>query len=638
MEEIKQDVREEQVTRLWRMFQNGRAYQSGRHLTERLPLYVRFYEGDQWPAPTKNTKNLPRPVVNVTKMICRSKKSAILGTPVRITYKCNRDGVATDKFNRFAEYIQKELGQDRFDKKGMDDGIKKGSYFYHYYWDSEAKGIEGRVTGALRVEMIDPLNIFFEDPTKTDEQKQAWILIASRETVASVKASCDEDVDQSLIRSDEANDPYGGREQDESELCTVLTRYFRRDGEVYVEKATRSATVNKPFPLTPDIEGARRGLFGEEDGANASLPDPPDRGSAWSGARATLYPVVVGNYETREKCIYGLGEIEGILPNQRAINFNLAMMLLSAQENGFGKYIVSKDALRGQVITNEPGQVLTDYTPGGGGIKRLQEPAMPSGPMQIVETLTSLTRAVTGATEVMTGETLGAGMSGAAIAQLQSQALQPVEELKSTFWGVKERQGKVLAQFYKLYYTQEPFVWIEESERGKGVIHSEFFDSSEFANTDFEVVVEAVGGTRAGVAGDINALDVALAQKAISLKTYFELYPREALSNRTEILRTLESEEANREAALLSQIDSLSKQAEALAGRVREQEGTVKQVESLIAENQRLRKVLAQLYHEAREKIRMANGQLYAAGSKITETTRDAQAMAQHIVNAKSKL
>ena len=627
--------REEQVTRLWRMFRNGRAYQSRRHLTERLPLYVRFFEGDQWPAPTKNTKNLPRPVVNVTKMICRSKKSAILGTPVRITYKCNRTDVATEKFNRFAEYIQKELGQDRLDKKGMDDGIKKGSYFYHYYWDAEAKGVSGRVTGALRGEMIDPLNIFFEDPTEIDEQKQAWILIASRETVASVKAGCDEDVDPSLIRSDEADDPYGVQEQDESELCTVLTRYFRQNGEVFVEKATRTVEVNKPFPLTPDIIGARRGLFGDEDAANNSLPDAPNKESEWCGARATLYPVVVGNYEMREKCIYGLGEIEGILPNQRAINFNLAMMLLSAQENGFGKYVVSKDALHGQVITNEPGQVLTDYTPGGGGIKRLQEPQMPSSPMQIVEALTSLTRSVTGATEVMTGETLGAGMSGAAIAQLQSQALQPIEDLKNAFWDVKERQGKVLAQFYKLYYTREPFVWYEDTDKDEREIRSELFDSAEFANADFEVVVEAVGGTRASVAGDINALDVALAQKAISLKTYFELYPKDALSNRTEILRTLESEEANREAALLAQIETLTGQAEALAVRVSEQEATVKQVEAMMAENQRLRRVLAQLYGEAREKIRFANEQIVAAGSKLSETTRDATAMAQHIVGTK---
>ena len=85
---------DDQSTELWRHFQRGRAYQSQRGLTKMLPLCVKFYEGDQWAPPTKNTKNLPRPVVNFTKMICRSKKSAILSTPVRIRYSTfdpNRD-------------------------------------------------------------------------------------------------------------------------------------------------------------------------------------------------------------------------------------------------------------------------------------------------------------------------------------------------------------------------------------------------------------------------------------------------------------------------------------------------------------------------------------------------------------------
>ncbi len=628
---------EERVTKLWRLFQNGRAYQSAQKLTSRLPLYVRFYEGDQWPAPTKNTKNLPRPVVNITKMICRNKKSAILSTPVRIVYKSDTVDANVEKFNHFSEYIRKELGQEMLDKKGIDDAVKKGSYFYHYYWDAEARGMAGRMQGALRGEMIDPLDIFFEDPTEVDEQKQAWILIASRETVDSVRARCDADVDPESIRADEAESPYGVGEQEGSELCTVLTRYFRRRGEVFVEKATRTAVVNKPFPLTPDVQAARLALTGGEDAGNNALPDNPNapqKPHGTSRARAYLYPIVVGNYETRERCIYGLGEIEGILPNQRAINFNLAMMLLSAQENGLGKYIVSKDALRGQVITNEPGQVLTDYSAGGGGIKRLQEPAMPQGPMQIVETLTQLTRAVTGASEVMTGETIGSGMSGAAIAQLQSQALQPVEELKNTFRKVKEKQGRVLAQFYKLCYTGEDFTVTEWDEQtGKEQYKHDRFDSAEFEGTDFEVVVEAVGGTHASVAGDINALDVALGKGAISVKTYFELYPEQALSNRTEILRILSSEEANREAVLLSQIETLTQQLTQSEARLREQEKTVEQVTALIGENQRLRQAIASLYNEARQKIRFANEQIAAAGARIGETTRDAQQMARHIVN-----
>ena len=92
----------------------------------------------------------------------------------------------------------------------------------------------------------------------------------------------------------------------------------------------------------------------------------------------------------------------------------------------------------------------------------MSEQAIQSQPLQLIDTLTQLTRVVTGSTEVMTGETLGAGMSGAAIAQLQSQAQQPVEELKDAFWLVKEKQGKVLAQFFKLYYTEKEFTFVEE--------------------------------------------------------------------------------------------------------------------------------------------------------------------------------
>ena len=622
---------DDQSTELWRFFQRGRAYQSQKGLTKLLPLCVKFYEGDQWAPPTKNTKNLPRPVVNFTKMICRSKKSAILSTPVRIRYSTFDPSQDVDRFNYFAEYIQKEMGQESIDKCAIDSGVKKGTYIYHYYWDAEARGMNGSVIGGLRCELIEPLNVFFADPTETDEQKQAWIMIATRESVKAVLERADKGVDKDAIKSDEADDAYARREQDESELVTVLTRYFRRDGEVWCEKATKTAIINKPFKITPDIDAARatieKAVNGGEDPAEDGLPDNTNADASNNGKRmrAYLYPVVVGQYEMREGCIYGLGEVEGIIPNQRAVNFNIAMMLLSAQENGWGKYVVSKDALRGQVITNEPGQVLTDYTPGGGGIKRLSEHSLPSSPMQIVDSLTQLTRVVTGASEVMTGETLGASMSGAAIAQLQSQALQPVEELKKSFWKVKEKQGRVMAQFFKLFYSPTRFTYTPEDALGStDERRVDTFSSAEYADTDFDVVVESVGGTNASIAGDINALETALKLGAISPLTYFQLYPSDALSNRTEILRVLESEEANKVAALSQQIQQLSQQLES-------QKQTVDQVMTLMNENERLKAALAKVYTEAKGKIEQANRQLITADRKLRETYDDAQQMAMSI-------
>lgn len=637
------------TTSLWDDYQNGLSYQATSGLAKNLPTFVKFYEGQQWAAPTKNTKNLPRPVVNIIKMICRNKKSAILASPVKIIYKAEDYMADVEKFNNFADYIQKEIGQEALDKKAIDDGVKKGSYFYHYYWDSEAQGKDGIKEGGLRCEIIDPLNIFFANPTETDEQKQKWILIASREDVSSVRAKCDTDIDPDMIKADEIDNKYGTIEQEGNKLCTVLTRYFRVEGEVYCEKATRNTMVNKPFPLAPDIQAASVALgLQEEDAPNNALPDNPDNTSlVKDGVKAGLYPVVVGNYEPRENSIYGLGEVEGLIPNQKSINFNLAMSLLNAQEVAWGKYIVLPEALRGQVINNEPGQVLTDYSGTGSGIRKMTEQTMQSQPLQLVDTLTQLTRTVTGASEVMTGEIIGSNMSGAAIAQLQSQAQQPIEELKDAFWLAKEKQGKVLAQFFKLYYTEKEFTFTQtETKRdaeGNRILNeygmpeeeeiqlTDIFNSADFANTQFAVVVEVINGTAASAAGDINILDTLLARGLISLRTYLRAYPKDALSNRSEILKGVEEDENNQLMQLQARLQQYEEQLTQSAQIIQQQKETVDKVVSLIKENNQLKTVIANLYTEAKTKIEQGNRQIRAGNAKLAETLKDASDFAQVI-------
>lgn len=637
------------TTSLWDDYQNGLSYQATSGLAKNLPTFVKFYEGRQWAAPTKNTKNLPRPVVNIIKMICRNKKSAILASPVKIVYKAEDYMADVEKFNNFADYIQKEIGQEALDKKAIDDGVKKGSYFYHYYWDSEAQGKDGIKEGGLRCEIIDPLNIFFSNPTETDEQKQKWILIASREDVSSVRAKCDSDIDPDMIAADETDNKYGTIEQEGTGLCTVLTRYFRIKGEVYCEKATRNTVVNKPFPLAPDIQAASEALgLQEEDAPNNALPDNPDNTSlVKDGVKAGLYPVVVGNYEPRENSIYGLGEVEGLIPNQKSINFNLAMSLLNAQEVAWGKYIVLPEALRGQVINNEPGQVLTDYSGTGSGIRKMTEQTMQSQPLQLVDTLTQLTRTVTGASEVMTGEVIGSNMSGAAIAQLQSQAQQPIEELKDAFWLAKEKQGKVLAQFFKLYYTEKEFTFTQtETKRdaeGNRILNeygmpeeeeiqlTDIFNSADFANTQFAVVVEVINGTAASAAGDINILDTLLARGLISLRTYLRAYPKDALSNRSEILKGVEEDENNQLMQLQARLQQYEEQLTQSAQIIQQQKETVDKVVSLIKENNQLKTVIANLYTEAKTKIEQGNRQIRAGNAKLAETLKDASEFAQVI-------
>ena len=640
------------VTELWRDYENGVAYQGSSGLSVKLPQFVRFFEGDQWPKATKNTKNLPRPVVNIIKMICRNKKSAITATPWRIVYKCENRMADIQKFNDFSQYITKEMGQEALDRKAVFDGVKKGSYFFHYYWDAEAKGKDGTREGGLRCETIDPLSIFFADPTQTDEQKQKWILIASREEVDSLRAKCDKGVDKELIRPDEYADKYGTVEQEGSKLCTVLTRYFRINGEVYIEKATRNVIINKAFPLAPDLEAAAKELGLDEEGQrdidapNNSLPDGKSGEALTSDrVRAPLYPIVVGSYEEKEKSIYGLSEIEGLIPNQKAINFNIAMSLLNAQQMAWGKYIVLPGALKGQIINNEPGQVLTDNTNTGNGIKKMTASALESNPMQLVNSLTQLTRSVSGASEVMTGETIGANMSGAAIAHLQAQAQQPIEDLKNNFKLVKIKQGKVLAQFYKLFYSAKEFVFTKEAVKtdaqGAPIMNAQglpqkqevsqvgVFNGADYENVEFEVVVEAVAGTKSSTAGDINILETLFARGAIDLKTFIACYPEDAITNKSEILKFIEEREASSVMQLQAQVQQLTALLEEYKVTIESQEKTVSQTNSIIEENKRLKRSLAELYTEATARINQANEQIRLGNERILQTTSDAQTMAR---------
>lgn len=636
-EELLENVAE---TEIWQQYQNGLAYQKQMGLSKKIPEFVKFFEGNQWAPPTKKTKNLPRPVLNIIKFICRNKKSSIMATPVKLVYKADNESVDADKFTRFAQYIQKEIGQSGLDSQALDDGIKKGSYFYHYYWDSEAKGKDGIKEGALRCDVIDILDIFFANPIEIDEQKQEWIIISSRESVKTIKEKADKGVDLSLIQPDESDFKYGEKEQDGSELCTILTKYFRKDGEVYCIKATKNVIVNQAFALTPNLVEAQKqvGLI-EEDAPNNNLPDNYENVMNVS-ARFEIYPIVVGNYEFREKSIYGLGEIEGLIPNQKAINFNYAMSLLNAEELAWGKWKVSPDALKGQSITNEPGQTLIDYSRSGNGITRLEAQQFNTAPLSITDKLIENTRTMTGATEVMSGEVIGANMSGSAIAYLQAQSQQPIDELKNRYWEVKRKQGKVIEQFAKLFYTfDKSFSYenIEQVQDENGQITdkksqvSDVFNGEKYQTTDFTVVCEAMTGTKSSTSGDINVLDVLLAKGFISVTTYIKAYPEDALSNKTELLKMIEADEQREINALKQQNTQYAEQLTEMTKMVNEQNQVVDKAVSAIKEMNLLKSTIVSLYSEASGKIKAQNEMIKQKDAKFAETTADATYFAEQI-------
>lgn len=622
-------------TALWRDYERGKEYQDRMGLSVKIPVYVRFYEGNQWPAVTADTRSFPRPVVNIVKMICRNKKAAILSTPVRIRYHSDRLGVNVKKFNDFSDYIVKEMKLERKRKTAVKDGSVKGTYATHYYWDAEAIGKGSRYAGALRCECIDMLHIFVADPTEVDEQKQKWILIVSREDVATVREKADADVDKDLIVADEPDERYKGViEQENDGTVTVLTRYFKKDGEVWCEKGTQGVVFSKPKPIAPDVEGALRELRGEDmDAPNNSLPDDASEAKMMPARkRMPLYPIVIGQYDEREGSIYGIGEVEGIINNQREINFGIAMSLLNAQVNAWGKYVADEGALGDQVITNEPGQTLIDKSKTGNGIRTLPAQPLSSHPMALVDSVVSLTRSMSGATEVMTGETVGANMSGQAIALLQSQTRMPVSDLRDMFWLNVEKEGEILAQFFKNFYEGQEYVFEDPEAEGEQKRKIGSFSSSEFRDVDFTVVVEATSGTNASTAGDIALLDTLFARGAIDAETYIHCYPSDAVSNRDELLEGLKMAAESEKALLSQRVAEYEVKLTEATELIAKQNKTVDSVVSVINENKSLQMLLASLYNESVQKLSVLEKRARTAEAERDEAISDARDFSAELI------
>lgn len=595
-------MEERRITKVWEDYQNGKSYAQNLGITSQIPINVNFYEGRQWSPPTERTKNMPRPVVNFIEMVVENKISNVLGSAVKLNFIAEGDDEATDRVTNFAEFIQKELNQGELDDIAAQDGAVKGTYIYHYYWDETATGKKGNFEGGLRGEIIDPLNIYFADPREINEQKQKWIIIERREEVSRVREMCDKEEYKKLIVPDNLETAYNEQEQNGSELCTLLTRYFRKNGEVYFEKATKYTMVHGARPLNPLLIEKKLKIKFDEEGnekIDGQIADSPDSNlekvdeTDIDRFKATLYPIVVGSWKRRDKCIFGRSEVEGLIPNQKAINFQIGMTLMNAQELGCPKIIVKQGSLQGQKITNEPGQVITDYWQGSGsGIFPFQVQPFSAGLMEISPMLLDLTRTVSNSTEVITGDMIGRDLSGTAIAQLQAQADKPIARLRKNFWRAKERIGKVLLQFFVLYYEDKEFSYeltedkyqnaLEEAKRhglpleSVNRVVSDVFNGVEYRGTRFNIVVEAGAGTQYSEIASMQMLDTLLQMDKITFEQYFELYPKTAMPFKAELRAIQRKNELSENAQLKQLVLNLQEQLKQALVRIKQQDFELK--------------------------------------------------------------
>lgn len=549
---------------IWKEYQEGLSFQKSMGFNTKFPEYERFKQGDQWPKATERTKALPRPVFNIVEMFVTNKKSSVLNQNIKMVFSSaevgNNSNISDEEKNLINEGAQmytdyaynlwNELDQDALNDMCVEDAATNGTGFIHYYWDTTVKGGElAPYIGSLRGESIDALNIFVSNPQEADIQKQRWIIISSRMELKSAleiaeKSGIPKKYTE-LIQSDEDNEAEGydtaTKEQDGSEKITVLTKYYRKDdGLVYFMKAVKGCVIQEETCLTPAdystmgiAEETKSGIVLEEE-----KPKPNFKG-------ITRYPIAVFTWQRRKKCMWGYGEVEGIIPNQKAINFNVGMMLLSVQDNSWPKLIVKPGALR-QSVTNMPGEILTDHYTSGDGVKYMQPPNFNYMAISLVDKVLELSRSTSGVTEVATGEQLGANMAASAIIALQNQAKVPIDNIQRRFYKTIKDVGRIWEEFFKTYYSLPRLITVDETD---GTQSAKSFMGTNYTNVEFKLKIDVGASSTYSESLGMATLDKMYDKGDISVDDYIELAP----SNVMPFRETLKKRRAAAQEAMQAQ-------------------------------------------------------------------------------------
>lgn len=572
-----------EAAEVWKRYEDSVSYMGSMGITSQIQKNIDFYEGRQWPAPTKDTLGMPRPIIDITAFTVDNKCANIAGVPVKIVFTAP-DNEKAKTLNEFTEYWAREQRFRSKYRKLVTRAANDCSSCFHLYFNK----------GKLKLEIIDIRNVHVSDPSNCDIQEMDWVIISSRKPISTVRRMADSGVDKkSIVTDDENLSNIADVEQNDSKLCTLLTVYERINGEVYISRYTKTAMVTAPRPLAPDKKAAKdtelyRQLSADIDEA---LPtddvDNEKQDEVEARAKATLFPVFHWAYKERRNCFYGKSLTETLISDQKTINTTYGLLMLGAQIEATGKTYVKHGALRGQVLTNNPLQVVTDFYTGGQGIYKLPPAQMNNAAVMLVDTLVKYVRFTNNVTEINTGEAYGANASGSAIAQLQSQASQATDSIREDLWEALEDFGRILKQCFELYFSgpqKQSYKYKVRVPDEAGVLHDSSvegeYDGSQFAeeeNSLYDVQIKAIKGTRSSVSGDIQMLEAMLQGQLLTAIEFVEMYPDDALTEKERLISVLKTHQSEQLAQLQQSLSQEQQKGEQLIKVIGQLSNTIKQ-------------------------------------------------------------
>lgn len=397
------DLKELVETDIWNLYEQAKQYCYMTNMYANTDKNYRFYNGDQWAG--VKLKGVEPVQLNFIKPIIRYKVGTINSNiyaahfssenferkELRKTY----EKICTMLNKKAAKIWEKDNMDTKIREVSKDSAVNDEGVLYVYFDDEDKTPVN---------EILSKNDIYFGNENNSDIQAQPYILIKRRLPVIKVQ----EMAEQSGISSEEIKKIVGDKnyleeagekaKYEKDDMCTVITKLYRKDGTIHFEEATRYVKLSKD----------------------------KDTG-------LTRYQVAHFPWEEERGSARGKGEVAGLIANQIEVNKTIMRRLLTVKQTAFPQKVVNTEKIMNPDAIGQIGGVLK--TKGGMSVDDVAKVVSTIPPSQmsndvkeLQNDLIQVTRELAGAGDMATGNVNPETASGKAILAVQQAQEQPLTE------------------------------------------------------------------------------------------------------------------------------------------------------------------------------------------------------------------
>ena len=459
----------------WELYERGKRYNStcrqDKDMYDMCKTHYDFYYGYQWRNET--SEDLPKPVFNILKRVSEFKIASLCAakTVVAVKEMKEADGII--------EKIFEKIKFDDLKREALYDGCITGDACLHLIYNADKDIIEA--------ELIDGVNVLFGNPNINQPEKQPYIVLVGRDTVENLKQEAksnkdlivkDSETEYQVNEYEELEDIEG----DDNGKALYIIVYKKVKGKIEVSKYTKDAVIY--------------------ENVNTNY---------------TRYPIAWLNWGKYKNSYHGIGEIEGLIPNQILINKIMAMAALHTIQTAFPTGIFDAEVLK--EWTNEIGAQIPISGLKGSPVSSVAgyiNPApMGNYVMSLVELCMAYTKDMMGITDAALGNIDPKNTS--AIIAVQKSAIVPLENVKANLYS-----------------------WVEEAVRSI----LDILNAKEIFTIDPEVdlTIDIGDGSYYNEISQMQTLDNLLANGHITISQYLTRVPSKLIVDKEGLLNEIKGQ------------------------------------------------------------------------------------------------